>query len=489
MSREQAKAKYLASGNRYYEVGKYPQARSMYGKAIKADRRFGEAYYRAGLTAMKLQSWPESVWYLQRAVELQPEHEDAYAQLANVFCFAYNAMKSQPSILKELTSLSDRLHERFPGTFDDERIGGYVALFSNDPKGGLEHLERANRIKPNQEEVILAIVRTLLAMGRAKEADGIAARAVVALPGAIPIYDALMAYYLRSGHPQDLERISRLKVQNNPNFAGGYLELAAQCYASADLAQMGSVLRPLLDRMDIPDGPLLLGDFFLRIRDWSGAAEQYRRGLNLGSKRKPSYQKRLIEVLVKQKKFSEAQQLVDVLVKENPADPEAIALRASLPVLGEDKARIPAAVKDFEQVIGQLPDDFVLRYTYARALMDWDDINQAVVYLKQALQLRPDYIWPRVTLAFISLGAGDDVAAVRLSREILALNAPNIPFDTAGQRPQERPLYDEILGIKPDARTALSQLAEALASKKVGPDEVLAMSRLAREQVPGAVKK
>jgi tetratricopeptide (TPR) repeat protein len=317
-----------------------------------------------------------------------------------------------------------------------------------------------------------------------------AIRALATLPNAIPIYDALIAYYLRSGHPEDLARLARLKVRNNPKVGDGYLEVAAQCYAAGNWAQIGSVLRPMFERpSDFPDGPLLLGDFFLRISDWNAAVEQYRRGLSLAGKRRPAYQKRLIEVLAKQRRFSEAQQVVDVLVKENLRDPEAIAIRASLPVLSEDRARIPAAVKDFEQVVGQLPEDFVLRYIYGRALMYVSDFDHAIVYLKQSLRLRPDYIWPRIALAFITLGAGDDVATVRLSKEILALDGPNIPFDTAGQRPQERPLYDEILGIKPDARMVLSKLADALAAKKVGANEAQAMWRLAREQDPVIVNK
>src|SRR4051794_34508725 len=102
LNRDKAKAKYLANGNRYYELGDYKQARSMYAKAIKADGLFGEAYYRAGLTALKQQDWDGAARNLQIAVDQQPDNQDALTQLANLFCFAYGNMReTQPVLLKE----------------------------------------------------------------------------------------------------------------------------------------------------------------------------------------------------------------------------------------------------------------------------------------------------------------------------------------------------------------------------------------------------
>ena len=53
---EVAKSQYLESGNKYFERGKYKQARIMYKDAIQKDRLFGPAYYKLGLTAIKLES-------------------------------------------------------------------------------------------------------------------------------------------------------------------------------------------------------------------------------------------------------------------------------------------------------------------------------------------------------------------------------------------------------------------------------------------------
>jgi Tfp pilus assembly protein PilF len=47
------KQKYLQSGIKYYDGGRYKEASIMFRKSIEADRKFGPAYYRLALTDLK----------------------------------------------------------------------------------------------------------------------------------------------------------------------------------------------------------------------------------------------------------------------------------------------------------------------------------------------------------------------------------------------------------------------------------------------------
>ena len=42
--------RYVANGNKFFNIGKYPDASIMYRRALKEDPRFGEAWYRLALT-------------------------------------------------------------------------------------------------------------------------------------------------------------------------------------------------------------------------------------------------------------------------------------------------------------------------------------------------------------------------------------------------------------------------------------------------------
>ena len=84
-----AKRRYLESGNKYFDKGKYKEARIMYLNAKAKDQRWGPAYYKLGLTALKTGSVTEAVNALRRAVELLPEseadHWDAVVKLSEIY--------------------------------------------------------------------------------------------------------------------------------------------------------------------------------------------------------------------------------------------------------------------------------------------------------------------------------------------------------------------------------------------------------------------
>ena len=46
--------RYVENGNKFYARAKYKEASIMYRRALQKDLRFGEAYYRLGLTDLKL---------------------------------------------------------------------------------------------------------------------------------------------------------------------------------------------------------------------------------------------------------------------------------------------------------------------------------------------------------------------------------------------------------------------------------------------------
>src|SRR5215472_839960 len=80
--------RYLDNGNKFFSKGKYREASIMYRSALKQDLRSGEAYYRLGLTDLKLSAYGDAARMLVRAVELQPDNSDAGAKLANLYILA-----------------------------------------------------------------------------------------------------------------------------------------------------------------------------------------------------------------------------------------------------------------------------------------------------------------------------------------------------------------------------------------------------------------
>ena len=276
-----AKKKYVENGNRYYEKAKYKEALIMYSNALKRDMRYGEAYYRRALTELKLSRYTDAARDLQRSVELQPDNLDAHSRLANLYLNAYLADRKRPkSVLTELTSLSDKFSQRFPKSYDDARLKGYLALFDGQAPKAVEYFEQANAIKPYQQDLVLVYMQTLVAVNKAEQGEKLAYELLKKEPTALPVYDALFLQYMRTNRMADAERILKSKVENNPKVPDAYLQLAAHYYSTKQRPEMLALLDKVSsNQKDFPRSQLMVGDFFLRIRDMDTAMQHYQEGV------------------------------------------------------------------------------------------------------------------------------------------------------------------------------------------------------------------
>ena len=146
--------------------------------------------------------------------------------------------------MTELKSLSDRLGQRFPNTYDDARLKGYLALFDNERRKRSIQFEKANQIKPYQQDLVLVYMQTLAAANKASEGEKLAYEMLKKDPKALPVYDALFVQYMRTNRSADAERILKSKVENNPKDADARLQLAAHYYSLKQQPEMMAVLEP-----------------------------------------------------------------------------------------------------------------------------------------------------------------------------------------------------------------------------------------------------
>ena len=90
------------------------------------------------------------------------------------------------------------------------------------------------------------------------------------------------------------------------------------------------------------------GDFYFRIGDADQAIRQYQEGMNADSSHKVDYQKRIIEVLIRQGKTAQAYEKDLEILKANPKDAEARGLKASFLL---DKGDVDAAATELQSVV------------------------------------------------------------------------------------------------------------------------------------------
>lgn len=421
------KQKYLDSGNRYFNNAKYKEASIMYRRALKEDMRFGEAWYRLGLTELQTGRIVEALRALQRAVELQPDNIEAQAKVGEIYMGVYSAdPKRPPQYLAEADEMATKILERDPNSFEGLRLKGFVHLARKEMKEALAKLEAANAAKPDQSDLQLILAQAYLLDRQAPKAETLAKQGIERNPSFGQFYDLLLGLYLASNRGAEAEEILKLKSAKNPTNARFVIQLAAYYWGTNRKPQAEEQLgRILASRETFPGGRFMVGDFYLRAREFAKAMEQYEKGAEEQPQEKAAYQKRMVPLLLVQGKNDEASRLVAEVLKNNPKDESAIAMRSSMALRSGNREEIGRAVTDLESLVAKQPKNHLLRFDFARGLMAKGEVEQAKVQLQEAIKLRPDYIAPRMALAQIHLSRGDFGQAAQAAEQILEYEPTN----------------------------------------------------------------
>jgi tetratricopeptide (TPR) repeat protein len=420
--------RYLANGNKFFDKNKYKEASIMYRRALQRDLRFGEAYYRLGLTDIKLGSFSDAVRMLRRAVELQPDNTDAATKLADLYLIASAQDVTHSSqMLKEVRELAEGMLQRNPDSYDGHRLSGQLALMDNNPAKAVKEFDAASRIKPDQISISLAHFQALSANNQHAEAEKLAREVIARDKTFAPMYDALYVEYQRLNKPSEAEGVIRQKVENNPKQSAYVLELASHYYTAKHFDDMEAAIRRLADEKQFPDGHMLAGDFFFfRAREFDRAQREYEAGIKAIPKDKAAYQKRLVELLATAGKSADANQILATLLRDNPKDGDAIALRAALMLQTGNRDQINQAANDLQSLVTKSPDNHLLRYSLARAEIAKGDIDRARLELEAAIKIRTDFAVARQLLARIYLAKNDPAKALKEADEIVALNVSDL---------------------------------------------------------------
>jgi len=438
-----AKRKYLESGNRYFDNGKYKEASIMYRSALGKDARYGEAYYRLGLTSLKLGQPGAALRYFVRAFELLPDGEyrtDTSNKLTDIYLAQFLLDTRRSSSIREDTIAF--LKNPKVTAFDRSRLEAHISWRDGNVDKAIEQLQDANRQRPQDKSVGLALVQAMMAKGEAdlRQKQGETAtrwfdQAVRLAMGMIehskdfgPAYDVLYNHYLRRDQAVEAENIRKLKAENNPRNLDYRFQLATHLLRTgrADEAQR-IVDMAVADRHLFPNGRERAGDFYMVHRLYDKAIEYYRTGLGGEKEQWLTLQRKIADALMASGRREEALALLErEVLKRFPDDSVSKALRASIWIDSGDRAHLKQAVAELEEAVRKLPKNPALRYNLGRAYWASGQLEPARVQFRAAIDMQADYLPPRLGLCELQLQSGDFAASLQLAEEALALAPANM---------------------------------------------------------------
>jgi tetratricopeptide (TPR) repeat protein len=434
-----AKVRYLESGNRYFAKGKYKEARIMYKDAIQKDQRYGPAYYKLGLTSLRLGMTAEAVQALRRALELLPPADpnrwNAGIRLSEIYL---TVGRDQKQLLDETERFCAELLKKDPNSFDGHRLMGdlnfarSLGALSTARKdeareflaGAMAEYRKANAAKPGQTNVLMQLARTTAATGDYAGAEQLFRQVIDSNKSLQSAYSELYRLLFFQKKTAEAEQVLKTAFQNNPKQFGYLTSLATHYVLTGNRDAMLQTLQQIKSHAnEFPQASLVVGDFYLRLGDGDSAIREYREGAGRDPKRKLTFDKRTIEVLMRQGKRSEAADINAQILKENPNDPDAKGLAASFLL---DKGDVARALSELQAVVTAAPDNAVARFNLGRTHQARGEWEQARQSYQKAIDLRPDYVMARLALAQLQAALREYDAALKSVSQILGLDRNNL---------------------------------------------------------------
>jgi len=476
LSPEAAKMRALENGNRLFEQGKYPDAVFEYRKALQKDPRFSEAHYRLGLAEWRQENLPAAYAALNQAVESKPDHLDAKIKLAELCLTAFMADSSRPAYLYEkLTRLSNELLAKNPDSFPALRVKGYIAMADFKPKEAIEFLRKANRVKPNQPDVVTVLVQNLLLDQQSGAAEILALDFLNQNKTYGPLYDILYSHYNSTKRAVDAENLLKRKVSNNPKESLFAIQLSDYYWRRGKRQEAQAILAMMADHpKDFPQGRMEVGDFYAERSEKDEAIRQYEAGLRASPKDKLAYQKRIVGTLLSQSKTEEAASRLDETLKEFPDDAQARGSRAALRIATGKPDELDKAIGDLQMLVAKNPDEIAYQYRLASAFRAKRDEKAAKAQLLAILQKRKDHVPSLQALAEIAIRNQQVAEAKRWSDQVLLLDPGNVSarlvhsatLALTGKSDESRAVVDKLLRDYPTLREAQLQRAILFVSEK-----------------------
>jgi tetratricopeptide (TPR) repeat protein len=448
-------ATYVERGNRFFDSGKFEDAKIQYEKALQKDPKMGEAHYRLGLVELKRNQPISAYRELRRAADLMPANDEVLARLAVLELSLYNADQRRATQLYDHAGkAAEQLLKKNPVSFDGNRLKGALALIDRKPADAIGYLRKAIQVKPGDAEANLLLARALWQDGQAPAGTNLALDLIQRDKTFGAAYDFLAEEYTASGQTAEAENILKLKVSNNPKQAAFILELARFYAAAQKPPEVKATVQKLLDdHADFPDGRLLAGDFYNSVGRPAEALMEYQQGTQAKPKDESPYQKRIANILAGQRKWAEALQELNATLKNKPDDQEAKLARALIWLDEGKPENLDPAIAELRAQLVNRPQDATLHFRLGGALARKADRDGARKEWSTAAQQNANYLPPRYALIQMNLTQGRAQDALQLADQIVAL----VPGDV-----QARLVHAVCLtaaGQFQPARTELNRLA------------------------------
>ncbi len=413
---EKAKAAHLSKGDAYLKDSKFQEASIEYRNAIQIDDKLAAAHWGLARAYEGLQRVQETVEELRKTTQLDPDNLEARTKLGTLYLAA---SRGRPEAIAEAERLANEILQKDANYIEGHILMGSVLFAQNKRDEAGAKFNHAVGIDPKRIESYLSLARFYIVTKEPAKAEETFKRALSINNSFALAHTEYGKYLIQTNRLPEAEIELQKAVEVEPSNRSSRFVLASFYLVNKRLDKAEEVYKALADLdKDKPEGQAVLGDFYSAVKRLDDALRVYQDILT----RNPDYTQgryRLVEIMLMRGDTKAASDQIDVVLKKDPSDRQALLLRARTRARSGQAEGLKAAIEDLKEVLKQEPNSKVGLYFMAQSNFSLGLIDQARVFASDLERNYPDYLPAKLMQIQIALATGDTKGTVSLSNDLL----------------------------------------------------------------------
>lgn len=413
---EKAKAAHLSKGDAYLNDSKFQEASIEYRNAIQIDDKLAAAHWGLSRAYEGLQRAQEAFEELKKTADLDPKNLEARSKLGTIYI---GASKGRPEYIAEAERHAKEILQTDANYIEGHILMGSVLFAQNKRDEALVSFNRAVEIDPKRTESYMSLARFYIVTQDPAKAEDTFKRALSINNSSALTHTEYGKYLIQNNRSNEAEFELQKAVEVEPSNYNSRFVLASFYLVNKRLDKAEEAYKALADLdKNKPEGQAVLGDYYSAVNRLDDAVRVYDGILT----RTPAYTQgryRLAEINLMRGDTGEANKQIDEVLKKDPADRQALLLRARTKARSGQADGLRAAIEDLKEVLKQEPNSKVGLYFMAQSNFSLGLIDQARVFAGDLERNYPDYIPAKLMQIQIALATGDAKGTVSLSSDLL----------------------------------------------------------------------
>lgn len=402
----------------YFAKSQYREASLEWKNVVRIDPADAGAHYQLALAHIHLGSiadLQDAFKELSRSLELDATNLEAHVKLGQLYL-----MGNEPEKAKEQ---ADQVLASAPHHAEAHALRGHASLRQQALQDAIKHLALALEQEPTNVQFALDLGSAYQAAGKIDKAADTLTAAINTSPSSAPARLARGDFYFLSKRHTDAESDYKQGIDLDPNNDAAYIKLANFYRLTNRLSEAEAICLKLSAQKPQHENPqIILGDFYTTIGTLDKALASYEKATALNPASLVA-RDRLLNHLLDAGKFSDAEQRIQTLLATNKDDKTTQFFQARLLIArGKGAETVPT----FQRMIKEEPWVPVFHHFLGLALIQANQLGQAVGALTEAVRLAPNSVDSRTALASLHLAQRSYDLAIEQAQAAIKLNAHNL---------------------------------------------------------------